>query len=246
MKSIIVFDLDGTLAESKQPIDEEMAGLLSALLAFVTVVVMSGGDWPQFEQQLLPKLPKGAALDRLIIMPTSGTKMYRHTSRWEAVYAELFSEQERRRVLDAMTEAATAIGHSADPSWGDRIEDRGSQITFSGLGQAAPLQAKLEWDPDRVKRRRLKAALDRSLTGFSVAIGGSTSVDVTREGIDKGYGIGRLISETRSNASAILFVGDALFPGGNDEPVKRTGVTTIAVRDIEETKRVIEAIIACV
>lgn len=246
MKSIIAFDLDGTLAESKQSIDDEMAELLSGLLALVTVVVMSGGDWPQFERQLLPKLPKGAALDRLIIMPTSGTKMYRYRSRWVAVYAELFSEQERRRVLDAMNQAAAAVGNSADPSWGDRIEDRGSQITFSGLGQAAPLQAKLEWDPDRAKRHRLKAVLDRSLAGFSVAIGGSTSVDVTRGGVDKGYGIGRLISETRSHASAILFVGDALFPGGNDEPVKRTGVTTIAVRDVEETKRVIEAIIACV
>lgn len=246
MKSIIAFDLDGTLAESKQPIDEEMAGLFNGLLALVTVVVMSGGDWPQFKRQLLPRLADGAALDRLIIMPTSGTKMYRYTSKWQSVYAELFSEEERRRVLSAMTEAAAAISNSTDPSWGDRIEDRGSQITFSGLGQAAPLDAKLAWDPDRGKRRRLKAVLDRSLAGFSVNIGGSTSVDVTREGVDKGYGIGRLIKATRSDASAILFVGDALYPGGNDESVKRTGVTTIAVRDIEETKRVIEAITACV
>jgi hypothetical protein len=245
MKSIIAFDLDGTLAKSKQAVDDEMADLLSTLLALVTVVVMSGGDWPQFQRQLLPHLAH-AALDRLIIMPTSGTKMYRHTSQWQPVYAELFSDQERRRVLDAMHEAAAAIGSSTDPSWGDRIEDRGSQITFSGLGQLAPLKEKLEWDPNRTKRQQLKTVLDRSLSGFSVTIGGSTSVDVTREGIDKGYGIGRLIEETGSAASAILFVGDALYPGGNDEPVRRTGVTTIAVRDIEETKRVIEAITACV
>lgn len=246
MKSIIAFDLDGTLAESKQAVDDEMAELLSGLLALVTVVIMSGGDWPQFQKQLLPRLPKKAALDRLIIMPTSGTKMYRYALQWQPVYAELFSDQERRRVVDALTQAAAAIGDSADPSWGDRIEDRGSQITFSGLGQAAPLRAKLDWDPDRAKRRRLKEALDRSLSGFSVTIGGSTSVDVTREGIDKGYGIGRLIEATGSDVNAILFVGDALYPGGNDEPVKRTGVRTIAVRDIEETKRVIEAITACV
>ena len=79
-----------------------------------------------------------------------------------------------------------------------------------------------------------------------MTIGGSTSVDVTREGVDKGYGIGRLIEANGSDVNAILFVGDALYPGGNDEPVKRTGVRTIAVRDIEETKRVIEAITACV
>ena len=43
----------------------------------------------------------------------------------------------------------------------------------------------------------------------------------------------------------MLFVGDALFPGGNDSPVKRTGIKTIQVRDVDETKRVIEAIVAC-
>jgi len=246
MKSIIAFDLDGTLAKSKQAIDDEMAALLCELLALVTVAVMSGGDWPQFEKQLLARLKAGAALDRLVIMPTSGTKMYRYATQWRAVYAELFSEEERRRVTEALSKATTMIGGAADPRWGERIEDRGSQITFSGLGQAAPLEAKLAWDPDRAKRRRIKAQLERALPGFSIGIGGSTSVDVTRAGVDKGYGIERLIRETRADASAILFIGDALYPGGNDEPVRRTGVTTIAVRDVEETKRVIEAVIACV
>jgi glyoxylase-like metal-dependent hydrolase (beta-lactamase superfamily II) len=43
----------------------------------------------------------------------------------------------------------------------------------------------------------------------------------------------------------MLFVGDALFPGGNDHPARRTGVVCIQVRDPEETKRVIEAVLAC-
>ncbi len=43
----------------------------------------------------------------------------------------------------------------------------------------------------------------------------------------------------------MLFVGDALFPGGNDYPAKATGVDSIEVRDPNETKRVIEAVIAC-
>ncbi len=43
----------------------------------------------------------------------------------------------------------------------------------------------------------------------------------------------------------MLFIGDAIFPGGNDYPAKEAGTDTIQVRDPQETKRVIEAIIAC-
>ena len=48
MKKLIVFDLDGTLAESKSSVDSEMSALLYDLLAVVKVAVISGGDWPQF------------------------------------------------------------------------------------------------------------------------------------------------------------------------------------------------------
>ena len=57
MKKLIVFVLDGTIAESKSSLDAEMATLLSALLGIVKVAVISGGDWPQFEKQVLSNLP---------------------------------------------------------------------------------------------------------------------------------------------------------------------------------------------
>ncbi len=43
----------------------------------------------------------------------------------------------------------------------------------------------------------------------------------------------------------MVFVGHAIFPGGNDYPAKQAGVVSIEVRDPHETKRVIEATIAC-
>ena len=48
MKRLIVFDLDGTLAESKSAPDSEMSKLLHDLLGLVKVAVISGGDWEQF------------------------------------------------------------------------------------------------------------------------------------------------------------------------------------------------------
>ena len=73
MKQLVAFDLDGTLADSKQAIDLEMSGLLSRLLQVAIVAVISGGDGPQFEQQLVGNLPKGIDFARLFLLPTSET-----------------------------------------------------------------------------------------------------------------------------------------------------------------------------
>ena len=95
------------------------------------------------------------------------------------------------------------------------------------------------------KRKQMKAFLDKSIPQFSVRLGGATSVDVTKQGIDKAYGIGKLRDILGVAISEMIFVGDALFPGGNDYPAIEAEVVSIQVRDPNETKRVIEAIIAC-
>ena len=133
----------------------------------------------------------------------------------------------------------------AEKVWGELIEDRGSQITFSALGQEAPLEEKEKWDPDFTKRKKMKAILDTLIPEFSVRLGGATSIDVTKPGIDKAYGIRKLRDILGIAIEEMIFIGDALFPGGNDYPAKQAGVVSIRVRDPEETKRVIEAIIAC-
>ena len=243
VKRLVVFDLDGTLAESKQAIDPEMGRLLTELLTLRAVAVISGGDWPQFERQLVGFLPAEAVLTRLFLLPTSGTKLYQFDGAWHGVYAENFAFEERDRIIAAVEKAVEAAGLAKDAATGEKVEDRGSQITFSGLGQEASLEAKMEWDPDRQKRDTLKALLDAMLPDFSVRIGGSTSIDITRRGIDKAYGIGKLAIAAEISSDEMLFIGDALYPGGNDAPVQAMGVSTIAVRNIEETKQVIGTLI---
>ncbi len=138
-----------------------------------------------------------------------------------------------------------SCGFAATKTWGETIEDRGSQITYSALGQQAPLDEKSKWDPDFAKRQKIKALLDVALPDFSVRLGGTTSIDVTLPGIDKAYGIRKLRDTLGITIGEMIYVGDALFPGGNDFPARSTGVVCIQVRDPNETKRVIEAITAC-
>ena len=62
MKKLIVYDLDGTLAESKSSLDAEMAARLHDLLGIVKVAVISGGDWPQFQWLLAMRGPLTASI----------------------------------------------------------------------------------------------------------------------------------------------------------------------------------------
>ena len=246
MKQLIAFDLDGTLAESKQPISAEMAALCKDLLDVAKVSVISGGDWPQFDTQVVQRIPAGAKLENLFLMPTTGSKLYRYQDgAWTQIYADTFTHEEHQRIVAALDKAVKACGLDKEKTWGQQIEDRGSQITFSALGQEAPLDAKKAWDPDISKRKQLQAALERDLSDLSVKVGGSTSIDITRQGIDKAYAIQRLSEHAGVPKEAILFMGDAIYPGGNDDPVRAAGTDTVAVRDVQETGNVIRGIVAC-
>jgi phosphomannomutase len=245
MKQLIVFDLDGTLAASKSLLDVEMAILLHDLLAIVKVAVISGGDWPQFEQQVLAQLPQDELLANLSLLPTSGTEFYHYSGKWQKFYAEDLTAKEKEQILSALKQVIEEMHFKTVQVWGEAIEDRGSQITYSALGQQAPLAAKEQWDPDFAKRKQMKALLDKLLPAFSVRLGGATSVDVTRRGIDKAYGIRKLRDVLGIPLQAMLFIGDALFVGGNDYPAEAIGVVSIPVRDPSETKRIIQTIIAC-
>lgn len=246
MKKIVAFDLDGTLALSKQPLTEEMAELLAQLLTVAQVAVISGGDWPQFEKQVASRLPAHADVSRLWMMPTSGAKLYLHRDgAWEAVYAELFTDEQKREILEAFDASLAATGFTPEETWGERIEDRGSQITFSALGQQAPLEAKEHWDPDFAKRKVIQADLVKRLPGVSINLGGATSVDVTQPGVDKAWGLKRLSERSGVAEADMLFIGDAIFPGGNDYPAKAMGLDTVCVRDPADTANVITAIVAC-
>ena len=245
MKKLIVFDLDGTLAQSKSAIDEEMAELLNKLLDVANVAIISGGDWPQFQKQVLRHLPKKSKLNKLMILPTCGTKFYRYKEGWDELYEENFTDAERHKILSNLHAAIAEAHLDIKKTWGDQIEDRGSQITFSALGQKAPLVEKKDWDANFSKRKKIVEPLKKSLKEFSIGMGGTTSIDIVKPGIDKAYGIQKLKEILSIAIPEMLFIGDALFEGGNDYPARKSEVDCIQVRDAEETKRIIETIIAC-
>jgi len=243
---VIAFDLDSTLAISKSPMTFDMGVLLARLLETRTVAIMSGGKYGQFEKQVLNALPEGAKLENLYLFPVCAGYCYHYENgAWTLIDDNSFTEEEKATVLEALEEAMAETGFTEPPEqvWGERIEDRGALIAFSGLGQEAPPDVKKAWDPDKTKRRPLAEALIRRLPGFEVKMNAMTTIDITRKGITKAYGLRKLSELTNVPTSDMLYIGDALFPGGNDEVVKETGVPTRETTGPQETAKIIEELL---
>ncbi len=247
MKKVIAFDLDDTLAITKSPITDKMAELLGKLLETHQVCVISGGNFPQFQKQVIDNVKvEHHLLANFHMMPTCGTRYYRYDdidTEWKKIYAEDIPEADKKRIINALTEAAKKTGYLEANPTGEIVEDRESQITFSACGQEATPETKYAWDPDQTKRKKIRELVIEELSDFEVRIGGTTSIDVTRPGIDKAYGMEKLMHALEIGKDEILFVGDKLDEGGNDYPVKAFGIDTIAVDGWEDTALVIETII---
>ena len=246
-RRVIAFDLDNTLAESKSSITVQMAALLNDLLQKFQVCVISGGKFAQFEEQLLNRLDATPrTLSALHVMPTCGTRYVRFdvaTKVWRQVYAEDLTPDQRAAIIAALNKGADALGYRATRLWGAQIEDRGSQVTFSALGQEAPVATKQGWDRDGAKKRKLRDYVATVIPEFEVRVGGSTSIDVTKPGIDKAYGVQKLIEVLAITKQDVLFIGDRLGEGGNDYPVKAMGVDCVEVSGPLETALVVRTIL---
>ncbi len=233
---VAMFDLDGTLAASKSDISPATAQMLCALLSAIDVCIISGGRWEQFDAQVLQHLGKVCDLERLHLMPTCGTRYLRwNESAWIEMYFEKLSSGEKNRACQVLRNGAEKLGLWTDDTWGPALEDRGSQVTYSALGQGAPDNVKSAWDPDNSKKESLRRFAAARLPDLDVKSGGSTSIDVTRRGIDKAYGAKRLMLALRLTEREILFFGDRLDPSGNDYPIKAMGIDCIEVHGWEDT-----------
>jgi len=239
---VVAFDLDDTLTVSKSKVEQPMADLLGELLARLDVCIITGGTFEQIQSQVLQYLHAPAGrLAYLHIMPTCGTRYYVwRNGAWQRLYAEDLTEDEKRRIIGVLAEGAKQLGFWEPDPWGEIIEDRGSQITYSALGQKAPPDAKREWDPDSSKKRKLRDYAAERLPDLEVSVGGTTSVDVTRKGIDKAYGIKRLTEQLDVTPDQLLFIGDRLYEGGNDYPVRALGVRWVEVTQWQDTARYVQ------
>jgi phosphomannomutase len=252
-KSLIVFDMDGTLTPSKSIADREMVKLILRLLEKKKMAVIGGGKYSLFKEQLLDRLPRrDDRLRNLFLFPTTSNAFYRYAGSWKNVYQLKLSQKEKSHVRKALREVLDEIDYVAPKKvYGVVLEDRVTQMSFSPLGQEIVtklgpkgIRVKEEWkkqhNPLRLKIARLLA---KKLPMLEVRVGGLTTIDITRKGIDKAYGVRQIEKHLHIPIREMVFIGDALYPGGNDAAAKKTGVQTISVKGPGDTKKIIKKII---
>ena len=254
MKKVLAFDLDGTLAPSKSAVPDRIAELLGELLKTFHVCVISGGKFEQFNNQLLSNLKADQdELSKLHIMPTCGTRYYLYSlpsKSWDKVYAEDFSAAQKAKIIKTLQSVIHDLGLDKVKVYGEQIEDRGSQISWSALGQdivdvlgEEGVRQKEAWDPDNAKKLKIRDMVAPLLPEFEVRAGGTTTIDITKKGIDKAYGMQKLIEQLGLSKEDVLFFGDKLQEGGNDYPVKAMGIDSLEVSDWQDTALALEAIL---
>lgn len=253
MKKLIAFDLDGTLAPSKSHFAPRMVDLFNRLLKGYHVCVISGAKYELFQTQFLTQITSDPELlKHLHLLPTTGTRYYQYVEgEWKQQYAEDFTPEDKERIITALREGWEQAGTPVEKTYGETIEDRESQITLSPLGQDvvaelgdAGVAVKESWDPDMTIRMKVAEVVSQKLPDFNVKVAGLTSIDVTIPGVDKAYGMNKLMDATGFTRDEILFMGDKIMPGGNDYPVKEMGIDCIAVERWEDTAYAIEGIVS--
>jgi len=249
-KDLIVFDLDGTLAVTKTPMDAEMTKLIVNLLQKKRVAVIGGGKYALFQNQLIgPLKGQDKVLENLFLFPTTSTAFYKYSKGWKKVYEHLLSKAERTKIIKTFDIVLKEAGYVPPKKvYGKIVEDRGTQVTFSALGQEIVdvlgkkgVELKEKWKEENGPLKlRIGKLMAKYLPKFKVGVAGHTSVDVTRKGIDKAYGLKQIEKYLKVKIKNMLFVGDALFPGGNDYAVVKTKVDYFPVKDPEDTKKIIK------
>lgn len=248
VKKIIAFDLDDTLSKSKTSISKRMSILISRLLDIHEICIITGGKFEQLQEQVINRLNiADDKLTKIHLMPTCGTRYYLYDIRkkiWELQYSEDLNEFEKKEIIETVEKIARDKNIWPEKFYGEIIEDRNSQISISFLGQEAPLEEKEKWS-EKNSNLRLEVCQEiaKELKQFEVRIGGKTTIDITRLGIDKSYGMKKLKEINNLSNDNILFIGDKLSDGGNDYPVKLMGIDTIPVRSYKDTELIVETII---
>jgi len=247
-QKIIAFDVDGTLTVSKSPITNKMADLIKGLMKQKMVVAISGAKFGQFKTQFLPPFDNDHSIipffHNLILLPTSGSQRYEYDDAkkdWQITDKEPLREDIKEKAKKLLKEIISSSLYDIpqNPA-GDIVEDRDTQITFSGCGQLAPIEVKSAWDPDKKKRQKIVAAIASELPEASLLINAYSSIDIVPKGFNKAVGLTRLLNKLGLKKLDVIFVGDGLFLGGNDYSVHEAGFETIPVKGPKEVELLIQ------
>lgn len=245
MKKHFFFDMDGTLTESRQSMKGGisgggMTGAWEKLCESEDVVVVSGAERRQIQNQIPDGRYFMLAQNGNAAYGPGGSTLWENKLPWDLkfwIYKWIHGTLEYScEYADILT---WPIGRE---QMQDLVEDRGCQISYSLIGHHADAGIKRAFDPDQAKRNLMLKNFPWMETRVEVKIGGTTCLDFFLDGHNKGFNIMAFITRMGWSVDECVYVGDALFPGGNDESVFGV-IDVVKVSNPQDTELIIRGII---
>lgn len=238
-KKIFIFDVDGTIADSYCSVNKKDAEIICNLLVSGKIVVFATSrSRESVQEKVLNDLSCGSKYFSFVyILPAAGAAMYKWNNKeWEEVYRESMDANDIVKITEVYKRAL----HTIDPDIIKKVRPnivnkKGVMLSCSALPVSATKEERRLWDPNHKKRIQIIKEIVREFPYISANIGGSATIDITKIGINKAYGLNRFFEILKLNKKDALFVGDGIFPGGNDYCVLETGIETMKVESPEDT-----------
>ncbi len=244
----VLFDLDDTLAPSFESPSAEMVGKLLQVLECLPMAIITGRDFPWMARDFLPQIARSPRIDRFFVFPEGAAQCLQYQkqdSDWKELYSEKLSDEERQKISVAIAESVRETGILEGlPRFGEQLVQKKAMVAFAALGMQVPPDLKYSWDPGNVKRAKLRDAIAARLPEYDVMMGGATSTDVTKKGVNKSYGARWLAERLSLSPSDMVYVGDALYAGGNDYVVIPTGIQVRSTSGPAETLKIVDELLA--
>lgn len=230
---LVAMDLDGTLTQHKEQLDDEHKEALDMLAQKYKLLMVGAGQAKRIFNQM-NKYP-------IDIIGNYGLQYAKYNSAsgdLDIVRDESFAV-DRESVERKVTYFREKYGYTAFR--GDNVEYHISGcITFPILGTKAIQADKLSFDPDRKKRRAFYGEVVEAFSDYNVFVGGSSSFDMSPRPYNKYYALDLYCKENGYTHDQVVYIGDDYGQGGNDESVYLSDFNYITIDDYRDFTKVIK------
>jgi len=209
MKTIYLFDVDGTLTAPREAMTENFAEFFSAFVNQEHVFLVSGSDYAKLQQQVPQEL-----LDACEgVFGCAGAQLFEQN--------KLIFERKHDFPADLLNCIETFIAQSTyEIRCGTHIEHRPGMLNISVIGRGATLDQRKHyhaWDNTCNERAKFAQTLNDKFSTYEASCGGEISIDIVPKGWNKSVVKSEVLE--RFPGARLVFFGDRMGEGGNDQPL---------------------------
>jgi phosphomannomutase len=232
MSNIILFDMDGTLTLPRKLISREMVRKLKELSNFAEIGIVTGSGYDYLTQQCKEMWHDIGTVSPSVItlLPCNGTQVYSTGPKPGKFILKHRADMRQELGNDCVdiimrcllsTQYSHCCSNPDHPLTGHFVSYRGSLINWCPVGRNAnhvQREKFIEYDKKYNIRVNAKNSIEKYLIAFgieniSIALGGSTSIDIFPNGWDKTYALQHFPGKQ------CWFVGDSCTGNGNDKTI---------------------------